>query len=135
PDRLLGMAAIPVDTADVAVAEIEAAAGLGLRGVLMPLFPLQGSYGDPEWETMFRRLVDLNLPMCLHVGGRRGVMPRFGTDMFMSDLVVSKLQMPEAISELIFGLVLQKYPELKVVSVEAQIGWISFVQYYMDHLW
>jgi predicted TIM-barrel fold metal-dependent hydrolase len=135
PDRLLGMAAIPVETPELATAEIQAAAGMGLRGVYVALFPPEGSYADAEWDLMFRTLVDLNLPFCLHVGGRRGVMPRYGTDMFMSDLVVSKLQMPEAISELIFGLVLQRYPELRVVSVEAQIGWISFVQYYMDHLW
>jgi predicted TIM-barrel fold metal-dependent hydrolase len=135
PDRLLGMAAIPIDTPEVALAEITAAAEMGLRGVYVSLFPLEGSYGDPEWDPMWKTLVERKMPFCLHVGGRRGVMPRFGTDMFMSDLVVSKLQMPEAISELIFGLVLQKNPDLKVVSVEAQIGWISFVQYYMDHLW
>ena len=43
--------------------------------------------------------------------------------------------MAEAISELIHGLVMQRYPDLKFVAVEAQIGWISFFQYYTDHLW
>jgi predicted TIM-barrel fold metal-dependent hydrolase len=128
------MAAIPVDTPEIALAEIKAAAAFGLRGVLMPVFPLEGEYGDADWDEVWPTLVELELPMCLHVGGRRGKQPRYGSDLFMVDLVVSKFQMPEAIAELIFGLVLQKHPDLKVVSVEAQIGWVSFVEYYMDHL-
>jgi predicted TIM-barrel fold metal-dependent hydrolase len=69
PERLLGMAAIPVDTPEIALAEIKAAAGFGLRGVLMPLFPLEGQYGDAEWDEVWPTLVELELPMCLHVGG------------------------------------------------------------------
>ena len=53
----------------------------------------------------------------------------------MTGLVMSKLTMAEAVSELIHGLVMQRYPELKFVAVESQIGWISFFQYYSDHLW
>ena len=53
----------------------------------------------------------------------------------MTGLVMSKLTMAEAVSELIHGLVMQRYPELKFVAVEGQIGWISFFQYYSDHLW
>ena len=54
---------------------------------------------------------------------------------FMTGLVMCKLTMAEALAELIFGLVMQRYPDLKFIAVEAQIGWISFVEYYMDHLW
>jgi len=53
----------------------------------------------------------------------------------MTGLVMSKLTMAEAVSELIHGLVMQRHPELKFVAVEGQIGWISYFQYYSDHLW
>ena len=53
----------------------------------------------------------------------------------MTGLVMSKLTMAESVSELIHGLVMQRYPELKFIAVEGQIGWISFFQYYSDHLW
>jgi predicted TIM-barrel fold metal-dependent hydrolase len=43
--------------------------------------------------------------------------------------------MAEAISDLIHGLVMQRYPDLRLIAVEGQIGWISFFQYYSDHLW
>ena len=54
---------------------------------------------------------------------------------FMTGLVMSKLTMAESISELIHGLVMQRFPELQFVAVEGQIGWCSFFEYYSDHLW
>jgi predicted TIM-barrel fold metal-dependent hydrolase len=133
PKRLLGMAAIPLDSPEIAVAEVKAAADLGLRGALLDLFPPQGCFADAQWAPLWRALIEANFPACLHVGGQRGSTLRPGPQ-FMAGLVVSKLQMAEAIAELIYGQVLEHHPDLRIVSVEAQIGWISFVQYYMDHL-
>jgi predicted TIM-barrel fold metal-dependent hydrolase len=137
PDRLIGVAAVPNDTPSLAVEELRRARADGLRSAYVPLFPRTGEYGDPEWDPFWEAAVELGMPIAMHVGGKRGVaQPRYGSaGGFMTDLVMSKLAMAEAVSELIFGLVLQRHPDLRIVSVEAQIGWISFVQYYMDHLW
>ena len=133
PKRLVGVAAIPADSPELAIAEIKAAKELGLRGAMLDLFPTEGSYAEDGWDAMWKALVEAGFPASLHVGAQRGRWPRQGPQ-FMTDLVVSKLQMAEAIAELIFGEVLEKNPELKVISVEAQLGWISFAHYYMDHL-
>jgi predicted TIM-barrel fold metal-dependent hydrolase len=137
PDRLIGVAALPNDTPALAIEQLRRARSLGLRSAYVPLFPRSGEYGDPEWEPLWEAAVELGMPIAMHVGGKRGVaQPRYGSPGgFMTDLVMSKLAMAEAVSELIFGLVLQRHPELRIVSVEAQIGWISFLEYYMDHLW
>ena len=137
PDRLLGVAAVPIDTPERAVEEIRFAKEAGLRSVYVPLFPPEGDYSDEKWVPMWRTAVELGMPVAMHVGGRKGgAQPRYGSPAgFMTDLVMSKMAMAEAIAELTFGMVLQNNPELRIVSVEAQIGWISFVQYYMDHLW
>jgi len=137
PARLIGVAALPNDTPELAVAELRRAHELGLRSAYVPLFPSAGEYGDDAWDPLWRAAVERGMPIAMHVGGKRGgAQPRYGSPGgFMTDLVMSKMTMAEAVCELIFGLVLQKHPELRIVSVEAQIGWISFVQYYMDHLW
>ncbi len=138
PGRLLGMAAIPTDTPELAAAEIRFAAEAGLRGGAIALFPPEGEYGDARWEPMWHAFLEAGFPVGLHVGSRRPGVPgtRFDSASgFMTGLVMSKLTLPEAISDLIHGLVMQRHPELRFISVEAQIGWISFVQYYMDHLW
>jgi hypothetical protein len=43
--------------------------------------------------------------------------------------------MAEAVSELIHGLVMQRYLNLRFIVVEGQIGWMSFFEYYSDDLW
>ena len=49
PNRLLGMAAIPIDTPERAAEEVHfAAAQTGLAGGYIPLFPPDGDYGDPN---------------------------------------------------------------------------------------
>ena len=140
PGRLLGMAAIPMDTPELAIAEIRyAAAQPGIVGGYIPLFPSEGDYGDPKWHPVWEAFLDTALPIGLHVGGRRPGTPVAdlyeSAPRFMTGLVMSKLTMAESVSELIHGLVMQRYPELKFIAVESQIGWISFFQYYGDHIW
>lgn len=140
PKRLLGMAAIPIDTPERAAEEVRfAAAAPGLRGGYIPLFPPEGDYGDERWDPLWAAFVETNLPIGLHVGGRRPGTPVVNiyqsAPRFMTGLVMSKLTMAESISELIHGLVMQRYPDLRFISVEGQIGWISFFLYYADHLW
>src|SRR5689334_18540012 len=140
PGRLLGVAAIPIDSAERAAEEIAwAAQQPGLYSGYIPLFPPEGDYGDEKWNPMWEAFRDAGLPVGLHVGGRRPGTPTVNiyesAPRFMTGLVMSKLTMAESVSELIHGLVMQRYPELRFVSVEGQIGWISFFKYYSDHLW
>jgi predicted TIM-barrel fold metal-dependent hydrolase len=140
PGRLLGVAAIPIDTPGRAAEEIRwAASQPGLVSGYIPLFPPEGDYGDPKWDPIWQAFRETGMPVGLHVGGRRPGTPVASiyesAPRFMTGLVMSKLTMAEAVSELIHGLVMQRFPELKFVSVEGQIGWISFFEYYADHLW
>jgi predicted TIM-barrel fold metal-dependent hydrolase len=141
PDRLLGVAAIPIDTPERAAQEIRFAASQpGLVSGYIPLFPAPDEdYGHPKWDVMWKAFLDAEFPVGLHVGGRRPGTPVANmyesAPRFMTGLVMSKMTMAEAVSELIHGLVMQRFPDLKFVAVEGQIGWISFFQYYSDHLW
>jgi len=140
PDRLLGMAAIPINTPERAAEEIRfAAAQPGLAGGYIPLFPPEGDYGDEKWNPIWEAFRAADMPIGLHVGGRRPGTPAVNiyesAPRFMTGLVMSKLTMAESVGELIHGLVMQRYPELRFISVEGQIGWISFFLYYADHLW
>ena len=113
----------------------------GLSSGYIPLFPgADGDYGDAKWNPMWEAFLDdaAGPSASTSAAGARArptVSIYDSAPRFMTGLVMSKLTMAEAVSELIHGLVMQRYPELKFVSVEGQIGWISFFQYYADHLW
>jgi predicted TIM-barrel fold metal-dependent hydrolase len=76
------------------------------------------------------------MPAGFHVGFSftRGTRLEGGS-YYMTDLVMSKFGMPEPLVQLIFSGVLENYPEVKLVAVEGQLGWIPFLQEYMDHIY
>jgi predicted TIM-barrel fold metal-dependent hydrolase len=123
PDRLLGMASVPIETPELAVEELRFAKLAGLVGGSIPLFPTEGEYADSKWDPMWEAFLETGLPVALHTGGRRPGTPAVdlfeSAPRFMTGLVMNKMTMAEAISELIFGLVMQRYPDLKFVAVEA----------------
>jgi predicted TIM-barrel fold metal-dependent hydrolase len=137
PKRLLGVAYLPCDTVEGAVSEVRRMARKGLASGLIPRFPPAGEWFEPRWEPLWNTLVEVGWPAALHVGGRgrEAAMPKTDAAGFMSDLLMSKFAMGEATSILVLSGVLERHPELRVVSVEGQIGWLSFAHYYLDHLW
>jgi predicted TIM-barrel fold metal-dependent hydrolase len=137
PSRLIGMAYIPCESPELAVAEVRRAARRGLRGCVLPRHPLQGEWYDASWDGLWRALLDAGWPGGIHVGGRGRelAVPRTDGVGFIADLLMSKFAMAEACALLVLSGLLAKYPQLNIVSVESQIGWLSFAQYYLDHVW
>jgi predicted TIM-barrel fold metal-dependent hydrolase len=134
PRRLLGVAYVPCASPDVAVAEIRRARRAGLRGALIPASPPSGRWWDAEWAPVWEALVDAGMPAGLHVGFGFARTHRFdGGPAFMTDVMMTKLEMAGPIADLIFGGVLQRHPALRVISVEAYVGWLPFVAEYVDH--
>jgi predicted TIM-barrel fold metal-dependent hydrolase len=138
PERLLGMAYIPCERPDAAIAEVRRCAAKGLRGCVLPRFPgEQGEWSDEAWDPFWRALLDVGWPGGIHVGGtgRKAAMPDTDATGFMSGLMMSKFAMAEACARLVLSGLLARYPELRIVSVEGQLGWLPFVNYYLDHIW
>jgi predicted TIM-barrel fold metal-dependent hydrolase len=138
PARLIGIAVIPCDDPDDAIAEVRASAALGLRGALIPHTPGVGEWRDEEWTPLWHELVARGWPVHLHVsaGTKRSITPTPGRgDQFMNHVVSTKFEMPISLGRFVFGGVLAANPELRLVSVEAQIGWIPFWKHYIDHVY
>ncbi len=137
PRRLLGMAYIPCESAQDAIAEVRRMAHKGLAGAVIPRFPPGGNWFDPQWERLWDTFVEAGWPAGVHVGGRgrEMAMPSLDSTGFLADLLMSKFAMGEAISIMVLSGILERHPQLRVISVEGQIGWLSFAHYYLDHLW
>jgi predicted TIM-barrel fold metal-dependent hydrolase len=48
---------------------------------------------------------------------------------------MSKFGMGEPIAIMIFGGIFQRFPELRLCSVESGVGWFAFAANYMDETW
>jgi len=155
PSRFAGVGYIPMHDIDAAIACMRECAALGHKTVNIPAFPMnrmaslnggeaqalaltgdansERSYADPEFDPVWKAACELGLPLTIHLGGR---MVRFNDQKwFLSDLVMSKFSMAEPIAIMIYGGVFQRFPDLKLVSVESGVGWFAFAANYMDETW
>jgi predicted TIM-barrel fold metal-dependent hydrolase len=134
PGRLAGIALVPMDEVGQAVAELERAAHLGLRGGLIwGVPPDERRYDRDEWEPLWACAQDLGLPLSLHIlTGARGMGVARS---IMWDYPFLPHALERTIGDLIFGGVLQRFPGLRLVSAENDVGWIGHFLQRMDHSW
>jgi predicted TIM-barrel fold metal-dependent hydrolase len=156
PDRLFGMAYIPMFDTETAVAELRWAASRGLRGAVIPPYcpepKYQGgaqnlnnlimfaepdgsrSYADPDFDKFWRAASDLGMPIHVHLGASKVGTPT-GHDFRYRGQMRSKLAMAEVVVHFTMTGILPKFPELKLVSVESGVGWMAFAAEYLDNTW
>jgi predicted TIM-barrel fold metal-dependent hydrolase len=138
PERLVGLAAVAAYDVDHAVAELTRCARAGLRGALVwqaphPDLPFAGNHYDRLWAAA----QELRMPISMHIltghsyhkgGLDRGAsqVKRGGLAPFRGAVNLKIADAAGAIFELVYSGVLERFPELKIVSVETEMGWLPF---------
>ncbi|MEQ8719111.1 MAG: amidohydrolase family protein [Acidimicrobiales bacterium] len=143
--RLFPQAVLPFWNITDAIKEAERVKGLGLRGVTMPGSPDMGGLpdlGTPHWDPLFAVLSDLGLPINIHVGSANHDATEEWTQAWPSlprreadsvNTVAPELANSRFITNLIMSDIVQRWPDLKWVSVESGIGWIPYVLERVDY--
>jgi predicted TIM-barrel fold metal-dependent hydrolase len=132
PDRLLRIGQTAMRSVEDGIADLESIKALGLRGVMLPGNPAGADYNDARWDPFYEAAVDLQLPLSFHIltstqdqARTRG--PKLNA--FMA--IIRGCQ--DILGTFIFGGVFERHPGLRVVSVEADAGWVPHYMYRMDH--
>jgi predicted TIM-barrel fold metal-dependent hydrolase len=131
-DRLLSIGQTPLRSVQEGINDITAMKEAGLRGVMMPGDPATDfDYDDPQWDPFWQTAIDLDFPLSWHIlttrdsGRPRG--PK--ANAFMTIIRANQ----DIMGTLVFGGVFERHPELRVVCVEADAGWVPHFMYRMDH--
>ncbi len=140
PDRLLGAGQTALRSVDEGIADLQAIANARLRGVMMPGEPAtlhddgSGDYDDPMWDPFWEAAIDLGLPLSFHILTSRssafGMRPR-GSRLNSFLGIIRGIQ--DIMGTLVYGGVFERHPDLKIVCVEADAGWVPHYMYRMDH--
>lgn len=130
PDRLLGCGQTAMRTPEEGVADLHAIKAAGLRGVMMPNVPRLEDYDSEIYNPVWEAAIELRLPLSFHIvpapdPNQRGSRLNgfLGVIRFNQDII----------GTMIYGGVFEHYPELRVVCVEADAGWVPHYMYRMDH--
>jgi uncharacterized protein len=144
-DRLLPMAILPAWDVNACVAETKRAAALGLRGVNLTSDPQD--LGAPDlasraWDPLWDACSSLSMPVHFHIGASLTTMSYFGTYPWESHDDDTKLAIggtllfignARVVVNIICSGMLDRFPELKIVSVESGTGWIPFILEALDY--
>jgi predicted TIM-barrel fold metal-dependent hydrolase len=144
-NRLLPLPLMPAWDVDACVREAKRVAGLGARGVNMTSDPqdlgapdLANRAWDPFWEVCS----DLELPVHFHIGASVTGMTFYGQYPWESHPDNTKLAIggtllfignARVVTNLILSGMFDRYPALKMVSVESGVGWIPFILEALDY--
>jgi predicted TIM-barrel fold metal-dependent hydrolase len=131
PDRLVGTAVLPLHDPGAAAKEVERARGMGLvAGVVRP----NPVHGHPLWsahyDPMYEALAGSGMPLGLHGAGLydiEGVSKRMIDLMAMGTHHALILFMDQylTLAGLVYGGVLERHPDLRVLVLECGGGWIA----------
>jgi predicted TIM-barrel fold metal-dependent hydrolase len=144
PDRLFGLAMLSVYNVEHAVQEMERSRKAGLRGSVIwqvppPELPFTSDHYDPFWAAA----QDMDMAVNLHIlsghgySKRRALQPPSpetrGMDQERTSVNEKLIQAMDSLYDLIFSGVFERFPRLKVVLVENEIGWIPFLLEQWDY--
>jgi len=138
--RLVGQGILPTTGVDDAIAETERALQLGHRGVVISSFPNGTLEASAEDDRFWAFAQEADVPVAVHIGsflkGQGGGPPALDTLAFMGTAGASKAgaHTIPVVCDLIFSGIFERFPALKLLLVEANIGWIPTLLEQVDDM-
>jgi predicted TIM-barrel fold metal-dependent hydrolase len=143
PDRLIGIAMLSMYDIDGAVKELERCRKAGMRGsVIWQVPPSELPFSSSHYDKFWATSQDLDMPVNLHILSGHGYSRSrsfglgdtpTGLTQEANSVNMKLFQSVNSLYELIYSGVLERFPKLKVVLVENELGWIPFVLEQWDY--
>jgi predicted TIM-barrel fold metal-dependent hydrolase len=130
PDRLFGVAMLPLQSIDAAIAEMRfAKKELGFRAAFIRPNPYNGKQlHHPDYEPFWAAAEDLDMAIGLHEGSSLN-QPTVGVDRFdtrgAQHIISHPMEMMLACLSVIWGGVVERHPKLRVGFLESGGGWAA----------
>ncbi len=130
-ERFVALGTVPLQHTDMAVAELERCiAELGMRGVEISTSVNGAELSEPRLERFFAKAEELDVLIFIHPA--RFTHPDRLGDNYFINLIGHPIESTLAISQLIFGGVLERHPGLKVCVAHGG-GYLPAYAGRMDH--
>jgi predicted TIM-barrel fold metal-dependent hydrolase len=149
-DRLMGVAAVPLENPALALEEVQWSVDNGLKAMWVP-HRLAGERSPThvDFNPIWSLLQEAQIPVVFHVGGNplqltsgwsntgRGVTKDWmggGENVRARDAAVLHQGIETFISMMVLDGVLEDFPDLKFASVELGAGWVPEMLVRLDHV-
>ncbi len=136
--RFHGVAVLPVEYVEDAIAVLRRARERGLVAAMIPPALRTRNLDHPDLDALYAAAVDLDVPLGVH--GAPGIhLPKIGVDRFDNYIQVHCVSFPfdqmTAMTALVSGGVFDRHPKLRVAFLEAGVGWVPYFVDRMHEHW
>lgn len=135
PARIKAIGVVPLQDPSAAIGELERAKALGLVGLMIPPALADRNLDHPDLEGFFAAAERIDMPLGIH-GAPSMHLPSPTAERFTTYVPVHCLSFPTeqmaAMTALVFGGVMEKFPKLRVAFLESGIGWVPYYLERMD---
>ena len=136
PARLHAVGLVPLQSAELAIAEAKKLSALGLRGIAIRPERFRGlALYDESLAPLWGIAQEEGLPICVH-GSFGTRMPSFATsryeNTFFTHMICHPFEQMAAVLDFIAGGVLERFPRLRVGFFESGLGWLPYWLHRLD---
>jgi predicted TIM-barrel fold metal-dependent hydrolase len=136
--RLKMAAMLPMQAPDLAIEEAERSAAAGAAAFYVRPNPSEGrNFYHEDYDPLWACIEKLGLPVCIHDSGSP-YLPSFGERMdthTSGHIIAHPFEAMVAMMTLIWYGVIERFPKLKIVHVEADAGWLPYWLQRMEQHW
>ena len=140
PKRLMPVYIVPAADIEEAVSEVDRLAKAGARAIMLPLYPTEiglKPYWDPSYEPLWSAIQETGIPISQHVGANSYLFSLLARDPTPAKGIFQSLPpifMAETMATWIVPGILERFPGLRIVMVEAGLGWIPYYLQRLDRM-
>ena len=143
--RFLPMPILPAWDVDLCVKETERMAARGMRGVNLTSDPQDLGAPDlasREWDPLWAACESLQMPVHFHIGSSVTAMNFYGQyfwpsqDEYVKPAIGGSMLFignARVLINTVYAGIFDRFPKLRMVSVESGVGWIPFMLETMDY--
>ncbi len=131
--RMLPVALVPMIDLDDAITEATRVANLGFRALFLPARVPSRPYNDPGYDRFWAVADDLGLPLTFHSG--TGYEPRIARGpgaAVINYILGAQLDGPSVMLAMAAGGALDRFPKLRIVTVETGASWLAWIMTQAD---
>jgi predicted TIM-barrel fold metal-dependent hydrolase len=139
-NRIFGLAVVPNSGVEDAMAEVERCMKKGHTGINLGRWPNGSQMPSPEDDKFWAMAEDMNLPVCIHIGGgftpAQSTFEGMGPDQVaLGTMAKSGATTMPIIDSLLGQAIAERFPKIKILFTECNVGWIPCYLEQADDRW
>jgi predicted TIM-barrel fold metal-dependent hydrolase len=134
--ELLAVGMVPMLDIDGAIAEAQRLAAAGFRALFLPARVPQRPYNDADYDKFWAVAQDLALPLTFHSGtGHEPRVVRGPGGAVVNYILGAQLDGPMVMLTMAAGGALDRFPGLRLVTVETGAAWLGWIMTQADAIY